>query len=223
MSSNNIHEKNIVLWGQDSYLFHSIVDNFAICNEFQNTQTEAISEFHYLVTSNKRVNFYCLSKVDQFNSNSTFDILIINSNEFLPSSVKQRAKKIINLVDYNNPRTEIILPPPLKLIELLLLIKQSVLNDNLFSAITGPWIYDEQAAIVLSHNQSVCLTEKENKIIHSIVMAGSKISLKDLAKKAWKHNDLCESSTIETHLYRLKNKLPENMLLFNNEYCLIKK
>jgi DNA-binding response OmpR family regulator len=43
-----------------------------------------------------------------------------------------------------------------------------------------------------------------------------------LLKNVWKYHKNSESSTIDTHLYRLKAKLPDNMLELKSNSCQLK-
>ena len=65
-------------------------------------------------------------------------------------------------------------------------------------------------------NQSVELTEKESDIIVSLLNSVDKgITRGEVMSKVWMLNSKVETHTFETHLYRLRKKIKENLLLNN--------
>ena len=53
----------------------------------------------------------------------------------------------------------------------------------------------------------VKLTEKEVQILIALENSKTKSSKKDLLRKVWKYNSNIKTSTVETHIHRLRKKL----------------
>jgi len=70
--------------------------------------------------------------------------------------------------------------------------------------------------LVHKDNQSVELTEKESDIILSLLSSSHRgITREDVMSKVWVLNSNMETHTFETHLYRLRKKIKENLFLKN--------
>ena len=70
--------------------------------------------------------------------------------------------------------------------------------------------------LIYKDNNFVELTEKESDIIVSLLNSmGRGITKEAVMSKVWKLNSKMETHTFETHLYRLRKKIKENLLLKN--------
>jgi DNA-binding response OmpR family regulator len=70
--------------------------------------------------------------------------------------------------------------------------------------------------LIYKDNFSVELTEKESDIIVSLLnSAGRGITKEAVMSKVWMLNKKMETHTFETHLYRLRKKIKENLFLKN--------
>ena len=70
--------------------------------------------------------------------------------------------------------------------------------------------------LVYKNNHSVELTEKESDIILSLLSSTNRgISREQVMSKVWMLNSDMETHTFETHLYRLRKKVKENLFLQN--------
>ena len=70
--------------------------------------------------------------------------------------------------------------------------------------------------LIYKDNHSVELTEKESDIIVSLLNSmGRGITKEAVMSKVWMLNSKMETHTFETHLYRLRKKIKENLLLKN--------
>jgi len=93
-----------------------------------------------------------------------------------------------------------------------LLVKLGECHYKLSNIIFYPWKRSIIARDYASEG-SISLTEKENDIIHYLVKKGaSGASKKELLNNIWGYNELVETTTVETHIYRLRNKLSEQKL-----------
>ena len=68
--------------------------------------------------------------------------------------------------------------------------------------------------LIYKDNHSVELTEKESDIILSLLNSmGRGVSKEAVMSKVWMLNSKMETHTFETHLYRLRKKIKENLFL----------
>ena len=58
------------------------------------------------------------------------------------------------------------------------------------------------------------LTEKEIKIITHLSKLNKPVSINELQSEVWDYNSKLETHTVETHVYRLREKISKN---FNNK------
>ncbi len=171
------------------------------------------------------INLNSLQPVDDVDNTITdnlakIDLLIIDkkiNKNILPF---YRINSIINLSKFSIINNEISLHKPIKLQQFLWLISYIVQDKNLFCCINKNWIYNQNLAKINSSDTEILLTDKENSIFSELLtrknFASSKQTLKD---KIWNYHQNSETMTIETHLYKLKQKLPKDLLEIKNPQC----
>ena len=70
--------------------------------------------------------------------------------------------------------------------------------------------------LIYKDNKSVELTEKESDIILSLLSSSERgITGEEVMSKVWVLNSNIETHTFETHLYRIRKKIKENLFLKN--------
>ena len=70
--------------------------------------------------------------------------------------------------------------------------------------------------LIYKDNKSVELTEKESDIILSLLSSSDRgITREEVMSKVWVLNSNIETHTFETHLYRLRKKIKENLFVKN--------
>ena len=70
--------------------------------------------------------------------------------------------------------------------------------------------------LIYKENKSVELTEKESDIILSLLSSSNRgITREEVMSKVWVLNSNIETHTFETHLYRLRKKIKENLFVNN--------
>ncbi len=92
----------------------------------------------------------------------------------------------------------------------------------------GRFVFDPEASTLMTdEGEEVVLTEKESAILICLAEAqGALISRRDLLTKVWGYVDGVETHTLETHIYRLRQKLeidpakPEILLTQEQGYSL---
>lgn len=195
--------KEVILLTRSNLLANSIKDNlldadfFYIYNDYQ-----ALVNFH-----------------------NKINLLIIDlSNLTLDNIWHHKIKTIVNLTSKNKfSQDEINISKPLRLNNFLKIIQGVNNSQDIFCVINNDFIYNEKLHTLSSQENSIRLTAKENNIFKSMLLSTDfRIEKEFLLKNVWKYHKNSESSTIDTHLYRLKAKLPDNMLELKSNSCQLK-
>lgn len=145
------------------------------------------------------------------------DILIIDSKSGINISTLYRANIVINLTKEKILEREIAMQKPFFLQDVVSLISKNAKDSSIFCAINNNWIYNERASILLSNDSEIVLTNKENDLFKALLVSSEfKTDKKSLQQTVWDYHRDTESTTIETHIYKLKQKLPEGLLEIKN-------
>jgi DNA-binding response OmpR family regulator len=90
-------------------------------------------------------------------------------------------------------------------------LRQSELNDDAVLTI-GPYTFRPNAKLMTDQNgkRKVRLTEKEAAIIKFLYRAGRVIGRDTLLGEVWGYNAGVTTHTLETHVYRLRQKIERN-------------
>ena len=106
---------------------------------------------------------------------------------------------------------------PIKIENLINLINIQFLKSN-FHKQSNVKIKDYNLDLnskFISRNKKVLkLTEKEIQIIMFLFSSQKAKTIQDLQKDIWKHHEILETHTVETHIYRLRKKINDE---FNDE------
>lgn len=195
--------KEVILLTRSNLLANSIRDNlldadfFYIYNDYQ-----ALVNFH-----------------------NKINLLIIDLSDLTLDNIwHHKIKTIVNLTSKNKfSQDEINISKPLRLNNFLKIIQGVNNSQDIFCVINNDFIYNEKLHTLSSQENSIRLTAKENNIFKSMLLSTDfRIEKEFLLKNVWKYHENSESSTIDTHLYRLKAKLPDNMLELKSNSCQLK-
>ena len=195
--------KEVILLTRSNLLANSIRDNlldadfFYIYNDYQ-----ALVNFH-----------------------NKINLLIIDLSDLTLDNIwHHKIKTIINLTSKNKfSQDEINISKPFRLNNFLKIIQGVNNSQDIFCIINNDFIYNEKLHTLSSQENSIRLTAKENNIFKSMLLSTDfRIEKEFLLKNVWKYHENSESSTIDTHLYRLKAKLPDNMLELKSNSCQLK-
>jgi DNA-binding response OmpR family regulator len=75
----------------------------------------------------------------------------------------------------------------------------------------GPYTFRPSAKILLGSNQKkVRLTEKETNILKFLYRSGDTVPRETLLHEVWGYNPAVTTHTLETHIYRLRQKIEAN-------------
>lgn len=149
------------------------------------------------------------------------DLLIV-CNTLDPQLIPiHKIRAIINLSADNIAKHEIRLSRPLKLsllIETIGKLRQD--RESLFCWLGGDWIYNEKYSYIASVNENIKLTEKENAVFRTLMLRDDhKIDKDFLRTNVWNYHKNSESTTVDTHLYKLRQKLPPGMMTIKDNIC----
>jgi hypothetical protein len=154
-------------------------------------------------------------RIQSLNHQKIFELLIFDSSLPPPealSNMLYKVKSIINLSKYQLSYDSITLRKPLYLAKLLDIINKALDDTNIFHTI-GEMIFNEQMKSISSKEIKHKLTDKEVSLLKAILTSPHhQISRLELLNNIWGYHPESDSSTIETHIYRLKQKLPEGTL-----------
>ncbi len=167
------------------------------------------------------ISFSSINK-DSIESYNRIDLLIIDFNHIELKTVQQyKIKVVVNLVNkFNFFKDEIKISKPFKLNNLLKIIENSNNTEDIFCVINDDLIYNERLYTLSSEEKTIKLTEKENDIFKLMLLSPDyKVKKELLLQSIWDYHPNNESSTVDTHLYKLKLKLPEEMLQLKNNIC----
>ncbi len=120
----------------------------------------------------------------------------------------------------------IVVTAPVRLGALLHKIRQ--LSSSALPVSVGAFIFDPDQNVLLSpEDDEVALTEKETSILKCLLRAGGAfVSRRDLLTQVWGYAEGVETHTLETHVYRLRQKLehdpanPETLITAEQGYRL---
>jgi DNA-binding response OmpR family regulator len=76
----------------------------------------------------------------------------------------------------------------------------------------GPYTFKPAAKVLIkSDNKKVRLTEKESNILKFLYRSGQQVVGRDtLLNEVWGYNPAATTHTLETHIYRLRQKIEAN-------------
>ena len=74
----------------------------------------------------------------------------------------------------------------------------------------GPYTFRPSAKVLLDGSKRVRLTEKETNILKFLQRAGGTVSREVLLHEVWGYNPAVSTHTLETHIYRLRQKIEKD-------------
>ena len=195
--------KEVILLTRSNLLANSIKDNLLDADFFY-----IYNDYQAIVNLHNKIN-----------------LLIIDLSDLTLDNIwHHKIKTIVNLTSKNKfSQDEINISKPLRLNNFLKIIQGVNNSQDIFCIINNDFIYNEKLHTLSSQENSIRLTAKENNIFKSMLLSTDfRIEKEFLLKNVWKYHKNSESSTIDTHLYRLKAKLPDNMLELKSNSCQLK-
>lgn len=130
--------------------------------------------------------------------------------------IRRISKIMVNLVVENTSESCINLIKPFRISELLDIVNKSRKSKFLYEIIAESLIFDQESSLILdiSSGKNISLTEKENTLITGIFTSKHQtMSKEEILQNIWGYAKESETLTLETHISRLKNKIPANVII----------
>jgi len=159
---------------------------------------------------------------NSINSIKKINLLIIDKEIKTNEIPLFRINSLLNLTNIEILKSEIKLAKPFQLNKLLDILSHSMKDKYLFCCINKNWIYHERDSKLISPIEKISLTPKENDILSTLITVPTfKLNKRTLKNQVWNYHQDTESNTVETHLYKLRQKLPQNFLVIKGEQCIL--
>ena len=188
------------------------------------------SILQYQILKYNSYDLFVLENDEKFNDilkDKSFDACILNLNNFSNDSksfinILRSKNKYINIIAYHEPFYKkmidnvselFLLEKPFRLITLLNYLDSINKTENLSNSnkyLMEHIIFSPSKKTIsnLETNYTEHLTEKENNLlIYLYTRKNEEILKKDLLTKIWGFSEKINTHTLETHIYRLKQKL----------------
>lgn len=72
----------------------------------------------------------------------------------------------------------------------------------------GDYSFTPHLNLIAKGDQLINLTEKETQILSYLLKANKKVTKDELLSEIWGYNNEIETKTLETHIYKMKQKFP---------------
>ena len=151
--------------------------------------------------------------------NSKFDAIIVDHEMFdkIPENLLSLPKIFINKKKNTTNKAEITFKLPLNILkfnkDVIELCKKNEFKKNSLIKIKD-YILDKNQRTLKKEEKVLKITEKEINFICTLKTSEFPLSKKYILEKIWLYSSDTETHTIETHIYRLRQKIKE---IFNDE------
>ena len=204
-------KKKIILFEPNGLLKNTLLDQLTLNRDIEINDASDLTNIQYLLKK------------------SSFDLIIMGTNRetYSLSSIRQFIKKadISNIVLFmieaqisessffeQNPQKHYFIERPFRIQHLnkkISTILAKISNSNELTHEIGPFIFlPLKKILILGEKTKVELTEKEVAILKCLISSGEEAVDKDtLLKQVWNYSPDVTTHTLETHIYRLRQKL----------------
>ena len=158
-----------------------------------------------------------LTELDQ----EKIDIIIIDQEKIKNSIRKANFDLMINLTNQNYPH-ELKINKPFCSSEFSKILHNAIniTKRNLFLYINNQFFYNKRLSQITTNNEIITLTEKENELLKMLLTNDSYTASKqNILEEIWQFSPEINTKTIESHIHRLNQKIPGNIISINNDNC----
>ncbi len=207
-------ERPVLIVDDDSTLRETLVEQLELDGEFAPAQAASVSEAETMVTSR----------------DARFDAVILDvglpdgdGRDFCASLRKQGLRMPIIMLTGSDDEADVVrgldagandyIAKPFRLAELLARLRaQMRIFENSEDAVftIGPYTFRPSAKLLQEpvKNRRIRLTEKEAAILKFLYRAGTRpVARQVLLNEVWGYNANVTTHTLETHIYRLRQKI----------------
>ena len=162
---------------------------------------------------------FILNLNSEKHKNSNFDAIIVDHEMFdkIPENLLSLPKILINKKKNTTNKAEITFKLPLNILkfnkDVIELCKKNEFQKNSLIKIKD-YILDKNQRTLKKGEKVLKITEKEINFICTLKTSEFPLSKKYILEKIWLYSSDTETHTIETHIYRLRQKIKET---FNDE------
>jgi hypothetical protein len=200
MISQSVRQKHSVIISDNSIIFNALCDNTSLLVQLFNSDY-----------------------IEAINNIRKIDLLIVDKNINSTEIPFYRINTLVNLTSKPLVRSEINFHKPLRFKELLKIMYSNMQDEYLFCCINESLIYHQRLAKISSIDTEILLTDKENALFAELLMSENFSNSKEhLKHKIWNYHRDSESTTADTHLYKLKQKLPNGLIEIKATQCYLR-
>ena len=177
--------------------------------------TKSLEEIKYFFSFKMLI----LNLNSEKHKNSNFDAIIVDHAMFdkIPENLLSLPKILINKKKNTTNKAEITFKLPLNILkfnkDVIELCKKNEFKKNSLIKIKD-YILDKNQRTLKKGEKVLKITEKEINFICTLKSSEFPLSKKYILEKIWLYSSDTETHTIETHIYRLRQKIKET---FNDE------
>jgi hypothetical protein len=151
----------------------------------------------------EELNNHYLFNIENIPDKKRLDLFIKSKNNYLIVTDKcLKEQDIINQV--------ILDSLPININKLIEKINIALLRNNFLNTSNikiGKYFINKNSREILFQEKSAKLTEQEIKIIAYLNQSLNPVPVSELQEKIWGYNNDLETHTVETHIYRLRQKI----------------
>jgi DNA-binding response OmpR family regulator len=204
-------KKKIILFEPDGLLKYTLLDQISLNRDFEINEVSDLTDIQYLLKK------------------SSFDLIIMDTNReaYSLSSIRRFIKEaeITNIVLFmieaqisetslfrKSTEKHYFIEKPFRIHHLnkkISTILAKISNSNEVTHEIGPFIFlPLKKLLMLGEKTKVELTEKEVAILKCLISSGEgAVDRETLLKQVWNYSPDVTTHTLETHIYRLRQKL----------------
>lgn len=162
----------------------------------------------------EELNDYYMFNIDKIFNIKDLDLIIKNTKSYLlVTNNFLEGKNINNQIILNNL--------PININKLVERINVSLLKNNFLYTSNikiGKYVINMNTREIAFRKNSTKLTEQEIKILGYLKNSSKPVSVTELQEKLWGYSNDLETHTVETHIYRLRQKV---LKVFNDDNFLL--